>query len=183
MLHCYCLHCHTTVYSLQILSVEVWVMKVLKWIGIVLGSLIGIVLLVVVGLYAKARIEFSHKYAVQVEAVSVPTDAASIERGKHLAAFLCQECHGNDLGGNPRFFAADGIGSATAPNLTAGAGGLGGQFSDADFVRAIQGGPPPRVTAEDGLEAVRIAVAVLESARTRRPVHLAASPATMGRAR
>ena len=42
----------------------------------------------------------------------------------------------------------------------------------ADFVSSIQGGPPPKVTAEDGLEAVRIANAVIESARIGRPVEL-----------
>jgi predicted dehydrogenase len=42
----------------------------------------------------------------------------------------------------------------------------------ADFVTSIQGGGPPRVTAEDGLEAVRIASSVIESARTGRPVML-----------
>ena len=48
----------------------------------------------------------------------------------------------------------------------------------ADFVRSLQGGGPPRVTAEDGLEAVRIAEAVIESARNGRPVAL--KPATGG---
>jgi predicted dehydrogenase len=42
----------------------------------------------------------------------------------------------------------------------------------ADFVRSIQGGGPPRVTAQDGVEAVRIANAVIESARTGKPVKL-----------
>jgi myo-inositol 2-dehydrogenase/D-chiro-inositol 1-dehydrogenase len=42
----------------------------------------------------------------------------------------------------------------------------------ADFVRSLQGGGPPKVTAEDGLEAVRIAEAVIESARSGRPVAL-----------
>jgi myo-inositol 2-dehydrogenase / D-chiro-inositol 1-dehydrogenase len=42
----------------------------------------------------------------------------------------------------------------------------------ADFVASIQGGGPPRVTAEDGVEAVRIANAVIESARTGQPVKL-----------
>jgi myo-inositol 2-dehydrogenase/D-chiro-inositol 1-dehydrogenase len=40
-------------------------------------------------------------------------------------------------------------------------------------VKSIQGGGPPRVTARDGVEAVRIANAVIESARTGRPVKLA----------
>jgi len=42
----------------------------------------------------------------------------------------------------------------------------------ADFVRSLQGGGPPKVNAEDGLEAVRIAEAVIESARSGRPVAL-----------
>jgi len=42
----------------------------------------------------------------------------------------------------------------------------------ADFVASLQGGGPPKVTAEDGLEAVRIAEAVIESARSGRPVAL-----------
>jgi predicted dehydrogenase len=44
----------------------------------------------------------------------------------------------------------------------------------ADFVASIQGGGTPRVTAQDGLEAVRIANAVIESARTGRSVRLGA---------
>lgn len=56
--------------------------KVLKWIGIVLGSLIGLVLLVAIVLFAKSRLEFSHNYQVQVKSVAVSTDAASMERGK-----------------------------------------------------------------------------------------------------
>jgi mono/diheme cytochrome c family protein len=117
--------------------------KVLKWIGIVLGSLVGLVVLVAVALYAKSRMEFSAKYPTQVETIAVPTDAASIEHGKHLATFLCMECHGDDLGGNPAFFAMNGIGSASAPNLTSGTGGLGAKFTNADYVRVIRYGIKP----------------------------------------
>lgn len=41
-----------------------------------------------------------------------------------------------------------------------------------EFAAAIEGGPPPRVTAEDGLAAVRIAAAARESAATDRAVEL-----------
>jgi predicted dehydrogenase len=51
----------------------------------------------------------------------------------------------------------------------------------ADFVSAIQGGGPPRVTGEDGVEAVRIANAVIESARTGRPVRIAPGAGEVGR--
>ncbi|MFZ3572866.1 Gfo/Idh/MocA family protein [Streptomyces sp. BH097] len=41
-----------------------------------------------------------------------------------------------------------------------------------EFAAAVQGGPPPRVTARDGVEAVRIACAAAESARAGTPVEL-----------
>lgn len=41
-----------------------------------------------------------------------------------------------------------------------------------DYVSAIQGGPQPRVSAADGVEAVRIAEAALESIATGQPVEL-----------
>ncbi|MFI5660963.1 Gfo/Idh/MocA family protein [Streptomyces sp. NPDC051684] len=41
-----------------------------------------------------------------------------------------------------------------------------------EFAAAVQGGPPTRVTARDGVEAVRIACAAAESARTGAPVEL-----------
>jgi predicted dehydrogenase len=50
----------------------------------------------------------------------------------------------------------------------------------ADFVASIQGDGPPRVSAQDALEAVRIADAVIESSRTGRPVRLVAAATTEG---
>jgi mono/diheme cytochrome c family protein len=72
---------------------------------------------------------------------TIPTDAAAIERGKHLATAMgsCTFCHGPDLGGQmiqePSAFA-----TLAAPNLTRGSGGLGGTFTDTDWVRAIRHG-------------------------------------------
>jgi cytochrome c553 len=121
--------------------------KVFKWIGIVLGGLVGLVLLSAIVLYTKSRIEFANKYTVQAEAVSVPTDAASIERGKHLSQILCQECHSADMGGDATKFTLGPIGSILIPNLTSGQGGLGTQLSDADFVRATRLGIKPDGTS------------------------------------
>ncbi len=118
-----------------------------KWIGIVLGSLIGLVLLVAIVLFVKSRTEFSRKYHVQVESVPVPTDAASIDHGKHLAVVLCMACHKDDLGGDPQFFDAGALGTTAAPNLTSGQGVLGGQFTDADFVRVVRYGVKPDGTS------------------------------------
>ena len=121
--------------------------KVLKWVGIVLGGLIGLVLLLAVILFAKARVEFGTKYQVQVDSVAIPTDSASIERGHHLATILCMECHAADMGGDPHFFEGGALGSASAPNLTSGQGGLGADFTDADFVRVIRRGVKPDGTS------------------------------------
>lgn len=73
----------------------------------------------------------------------------------------------------------------TAPFRVLAGGGPGGSgippVSDAespyttelrDFAAAIVGGTAPRVTAADGLAAVRLAVAAAESARTGKPVDL-----------
>jgi hypothetical protein len=40
--------------------------KISKWIGIVLGGLLGLLLLATLGLYAKTRIQFSKTYDAQV---------------------------------------------------------------------------------------------------------------------
>jgi mono/diheme cytochrome c family protein len=122
-------------------------LKVLKWIGIVLGGLIGLILLIAIGLYAKSRIEFTRKYDVKVESISVPTDAASIERGKHLATFLCEECHGDDLGGNTAWFELGPLASAKTPNLTSGKFGIAAQFTDSDWVRVLRHGVKPDGTS------------------------------------
>ena len=121
--------------------------KILKWIGIVLGSLIVLVLLTVLVLYTKSRLEFTKKYSVNVASVSVPTDAASIEHGKHLATFLCMECHARDLGGTPNWFELGPMGGANTPNLTTGKGGLGSQLTDEDFMRVLRNGVKPDGTS------------------------------------
>ena len=117
--------------------------RVLKLIGIVLGVLLGMVLLLVAGLYTKARLEFSQKYEPKVESISIPSDAASLERGRHLATILCMECHQDDLGGGKKLFDLGPIGNIDIPNITSGSGGLGAEFSDEDFVRVLRHGVKP----------------------------------------
>ena len=116
--------------------------RVLKWVGIVVGGLIGLIVVAVVALYAIGSARVGKEYAIPEESVAVPTDAASVERGKHLAesALGCTGCHGENLaGGTP--FADDGaFGRVFAANLTPGQGGVGGRYSPADFERAIRHG-------------------------------------------
>jgi mono/diheme cytochrome c family protein len=114
--------------------------KILKWIVIVLGGLVGLLVLALVGLYLIGTSKLNQKYEVPVEAISVPAGAQSVELGKHMATiFMCTRCHLDNLGGEV-YFEVPGMLSIPTPNLTTGEGGIGAAFSDADFVRAIRHG-------------------------------------------
>lgn len=122
-------------------------MKILKVIGIALGSLVGLVLLFSVGMVAKTRFALNKTYDVKVETVVIPTDAAALEHGKHLATVLCMECHGDDLGGVPHWNIIPGLADISTPNLTSGRGGAGSGFSDEDWVRVLRHGVLPEGTS------------------------------------
>lgn len=114
--------------------------KILKWIGIVLGSLIGLLLVAVAALYLMGKARMEKVYDFPPSGIVVPTDEASIARGKHIVETTCIGCHDADLGGKTPFIAVDGIMALDSVNLTSGEGGIGGEFSDEDFVRAIRHG-------------------------------------------
>jgi cytochrome c553 len=113
----------------------------LKWIGIVLAAIIGIVLVVALVMIVMAGQRLNKTYDVQAEAITLPSDEASLARGEHIVA-LCRGCHGENLGGGP-VLNDPSIGIVYAPNLTAGEGGVGATFSNEDFVRAIRHGVQP----------------------------------------
>jgi len=114
--------------------------RVLKWIGIVLGSLIGLLLLGAVVLYFMGEARLNKKYEIPPSNITLPTDTASIDFGKHRAEILCQGCHGAALSGINNWFNAGPLGTIDSANLTSGAGGIGSQFSTEDYVRAIRHG-------------------------------------------
>jgi mono/diheme cytochrome c family protein len=115
----------------------------LKRIGVVVGVLVGFMALAMVVAYFAAEARLNKTYDIPPEAIVVPTDAASLERGRRLAAAIrCTECHAENLGGrimddNPA------VGLFVATNLTSGKGGVGGEFSDADWARALRHGIGP----------------------------------------
>lgn len=117
--------------------------KILKWIGIVLGSLIGLLVLAFAVLYIIGTVKWNRirekDYAVPVETITIPTDQASIARGEHIAAIcICQYCHSKDLSGQSD--SVPGLVTFAFPNLTPGAGGVGATNTDEDWVRAIRHG-------------------------------------------
>jgi mono/diheme cytochrome c family protein len=113
--------------------------NILKGIGVVGGALLALIVLVIVGMIVSTNSRFSKTYDIPVETISIPADAAGLAIGKHWVEMHCQECHHADLGGG-EFFNDPQIGYVDSPNLTAGKGGVGAIYTDADWVRAIRHG-------------------------------------------
>ena len=59
--------------------------KALKWIGIVLGGLVGLLVLVVIVLFIISSSKIGKVYDVPQETITVPTDAETIAHGELLA--------------------------------------------------------------------------------------------------
>lgn len=118
--------------------------KIFKWIGIVLGSLIGLLLVTAAVLYFVGNSHFTKTYDFPSSGIVAPTDAASIEYGRHRVETLCVDCHGEDLGGVIGWTVVGPLATIDSANLTSGEGGIGQEFTtDEDYVRAIRHGVDP----------------------------------------
>lgn len=112
--------------------------KVLKWIGIVLGVLIVLLIIIVGGLHFFGQSRLNNAPEVAIATVDVPGDEAAIERGRHLATISsCGDCHGSSFEGTA-FVDEAPIGYIPAPNLTAN--GIGAAYTDEDWAGAIRHG-------------------------------------------
>lgn len=117
--------------------------KIFKWVGIVLGSLVGLLVLAFIVLYIIGTVKWNSirgkEYEVPVEPITIPTDPASIARGEHIATIrMCKDCHSENLSGQSD--SVPGLITLSMPNLTSGAGGVGATNTDEDWVRAIRHG-------------------------------------------
>ena len=115
--------------------------RVRRGIAIAGATLLGVLVVGAVALYARSESMLRRRYAVPQRPIAIPSDSASLARGGHLvtAVGTCATCHGEDLGG--RVYADMGpVGIVAGPNLTPGAGGRGAVFRDDDWVRAIRFG-------------------------------------------
>jgi mono/diheme cytochrome c family protein len=113
----------------------------LKWIGYILGGIIAAILIFVGAIYVVTSTRMAKTYPTQVESVAVATDPAAIERGRHLvdAVGKCSFCHGDNLAG--KAIADDPVFARLwSSNLTRGKGGIGANYTDADYVRSIRYG-------------------------------------------
>ena len=68
--------------------------KVFKWIGIVIGSLVGFLLVAGAVLYLMGNSRLNKTYDFPPSNIAIPTDDVSIEFGRHRVESLCAGCHG-----------------------------------------------------------------------------------------
>jgi mono/diheme cytochrome c family protein len=116
------------------------VKKALKWVGIVVGILVGLVILLLAYVYFSTEARINKTYTIESEQISIPNDQEAVARGAHLAIVRgCLDCHTPDLGGGV-VLEDPAIGLVYASNLTTGQGGVGSRYTDADWVRAIRHG-------------------------------------------
>ena len=116
-------------------------MKMLKWIAVVAGVLLAVLIVAGVTLRFMGRGRLNRAPDVAVVPVPAATDAEALARGEHLVhnVSVCVGCHGPNLEGEV-FIEGAPIGYIPAPNLTAGAGGVGGQMSDEQWTAALRHG-------------------------------------------
>ncbi len=114
--------------------------RLLRWIGIGLGSLAGLVIVAYAVAYVLSDRVLQHVYAIPAVAISIPTDPASIIEGQRLATVrgCVGGCHGKQAEGVVMFNEPM-IGRVVAPNLTASVR----KYSDAELAVIIRNGVRP----------------------------------------
>lgn len=111
--------------------------RVFKWIGILMGGLLGIIILAYGVLWAISASRLNRTHEVTADfTLTIPTDAESIAAGGKTYAIYCESCHGENLAGMP--FSEDAaFGEIYSANLTGGTNGIGRSYSDEEIARAI----------------------------------------------
>jgi mono/diheme cytochrome c family protein len=118
--------------------------NILKWSGVLLGSLLGLFIVATAVVYLMSNQAVGARYDIQPVALSIPEpDSAMLARGEHVSRIrACSGCHGKDLGGkvmvdDPAF------GTISSANITRGEGSAIAAYSDEDWVRTIRHGVRP----------------------------------------
>ena len=111
----------------------------LRWIGVGLGSVAGLVMTAYAVVYVLSERVLQHTYTVPAVGISIPTDSASITEGRRLATVHgCLSCHGKRVEG-PVLFDEPMIGRIVAPDLTAAVR----KYTDAELATIIRNGVRP----------------------------------------
>lgn len=119
-------------------------MRALRWIGIVLGSLLSLILIALGVVYVLSERRIAHRYDVAGHEVLVTEDSAAVSRGEHVAYVRgCLGCHGEGLAGGT-FIDVPVVARLHTANLTRGEGGVATAYtSTKDWERAIRQGVAP----------------------------------------
>jgi mono/diheme cytochrome c family protein len=115
--------------------------RLLRWIGIALGSLVCLAIVAYGVLYVLSERVFGRIYErpAVAFAITIPSDPASIVEGRRLATVRgCNDCHGKEVEGQVMFDQPM-IGRVVAPNLTAAVR----KYSDAELEAIIRHGVRP----------------------------------------
>ena len=143
--------------------------KVLKWVG---SILLVFMIFVASKTYVSSQAHLARIYQIPEETVVILKNEESIARGKHIFQFRgCEACHSAkgylNLSSSDQQYATHldlpsqdiprmegnvyldnpAIGKVIASNLTPGKGGVGSEYKDQDWVRAIRHGVRPDGTA------------------------------------
>ena len=106
----------------------------------IVGGLVGLILLVVLVSYLVSGSRLKKRYEVAGKDVPVPTDSASVARGKVIATLYgCTSCHTPDLGGQTMIPGGP-FARLASSNITTGQGGAVAGYTVADWDRAVRHG-------------------------------------------
>lgn len=114
--------------------------NILKWTLLSVGSLLFLAVIFYVVVYFKTEARINKVYHVKLQSLTIPTDALSYEKGKHIAENRgCFGCHGDQLeGGRPIVEPQSPIGALYAKNITNGKNGV--HYTDQDWIRVLRHG-------------------------------------------
>ena len=100
-------------------------------------------LLAGLALYGLGKYRLEKKYSSTPVLTSNLAHQPDLLEGQRIFRYRgCEACHGEDLQGLV-YLANPAVGQVITPNLTTGAGGIGGERTDLDLVRAIKYGLKP----------------------------------------
>jgi mono/diheme cytochrome c family protein len=117
--------------------------RVLKWAGIALAGLAGVVVVVALAGYIISERRIAKTYAIADEVLTLPIDAASLAEGQRLVTMRgCTDCHTPDLGGQV-LIDDPMLGTFATANLTSGQGSATAAYTVGDWERAIRHGVGP----------------------------------------
>jgi mono/diheme cytochrome c family protein len=112
------------------------VKRALKWVGVVLGSLVVAVLVVV---FVVSEYRLRQKFDIAAPAIVIPTDSVALARGRYLSVTRgCGGCHGPGLRGQV-FLDEPMLVRLIAPNVSKLVRG----YSDPELARLLRHGVRP----------------------------------------